>query len=214
MEQTRERLIRAGEALFAQYGLEGTGVRQLAIKAGVNPALVNYHFGSKQGLFEAVIRGVRGRWYARLSEADTMSERGFKRMFNLWRVWKDLVMQDASARELLYGRLNPLHDAITTARTAIESPIRGAVREAIRESGSGAYREDEIITVMFGTTLAAAVYLERGSDYNRTEEIMLIIMSGLGLSDDSNNKLIDGNHNQQQAPRRRIDRVAGEGFDG
>jgi len=39
-----------------QHGFEGTSMRLLTGKAGVNLAAVNYHFGSKHALVEAVFR--------------------------------------------------------------------------------------------------------------------------------------------------------------
>ena len=39
-----------------QHGFEGTSMRLLTAKAGVNLAAVNYHFGSKDALIEAVFR--------------------------------------------------------------------------------------------------------------------------------------------------------------
>jgi AcrR family transcriptional regulator len=54
--ETRTRILDAAEALFMQHGFEGTSMRQLTTKAGVNLAAVNYHFGSKDALIEAVFR--------------------------------------------------------------------------------------------------------------------------------------------------------------
>jgi AcrR family transcriptional regulator len=39
-----------------QHGFEGTSMRQLTSRAGVNLAAVNYHFGSKEALIQAVFR--------------------------------------------------------------------------------------------------------------------------------------------------------------
>src|ERR687896_2628027 len=54
--ETRTRILDAAEELFMQHGFEGTSMRQLTTKAGVNLAAVNYHFGSKEALVEAVFR--------------------------------------------------------------------------------------------------------------------------------------------------------------
>ncbi len=53
---TRERILAAAEALFAQRGFDGASLRQLTSAAGVNLAAVNYHFGSKDKLVEEVFR--------------------------------------------------------------------------------------------------------------------------------------------------------------
>ena len=53
---TRTRILDAAEELFMQHGFEGTSMRQLTARAAVNLAAVNYHFGSKDALVEAVFR--------------------------------------------------------------------------------------------------------------------------------------------------------------
>jgi AcrR family transcriptional regulator len=53
---TRTRILDAAEELFMQHGFEGTSMRQLTARARVNLAAVNYHFGSKDALIEAVFR--------------------------------------------------------------------------------------------------------------------------------------------------------------
>ena len=54
--ETRTRILDAAEELFMQHGFEGTSMRLLTAKAGVNLAAVNYHFGSKDAMVEAVFR--------------------------------------------------------------------------------------------------------------------------------------------------------------
>ena len=54
--ETRTRILDAAEELFMQHGFEGTSMRTLTAKASVNLAAVNYHFGSKDALIEAVFR--------------------------------------------------------------------------------------------------------------------------------------------------------------
>ena len=57
---TKDKLLDAAEKLFARTGFHGTSLRDITGEAGVDLALVNYHFGSKKRLFAAVIerRGV------------------------------------------------------------------------------------------------------------------------------------------------------------
>jgi AcrR family transcriptional regulator len=54
--ETRTRILDAAEELFMQHGFEGTSMRQLTARADANLAAVNYHFGSKDALIEAVFR--------------------------------------------------------------------------------------------------------------------------------------------------------------
>jgi AcrR family transcriptional regulator len=54
--ETRTRILDAAEELFMQHGFEGTSMRLLTAKAEVNLAAVNYPFGSKDALIEALFR--------------------------------------------------------------------------------------------------------------------------------------------------------------
>lgn len=53
---TKQRILDAAEELFAQTGYYATSLRQITQLAAVNLAAVNYHFGSKEELLEAVIQ--------------------------------------------------------------------------------------------------------------------------------------------------------------
>jgi AcrR family transcriptional regulator len=55
--ETRERLIEAGERLFAQQGFKRVTVREICRAARANVAAVNYHFGDKLGLYREVLQG-------------------------------------------------------------------------------------------------------------------------------------------------------------
>ncbi len=51
---TRERIVRAAAAAFAQRGYRAATVREICRRARVNVAAVNYHFGGKRALYQAV----------------------------------------------------------------------------------------------------------------------------------------------------------------
>jgi AcrR family transcriptional regulator len=52
--ETVDRILDAAEILFAEKGFSETSLRMITGKAGVNLAAVNYHFGSKNALIQAV----------------------------------------------------------------------------------------------------------------------------------------------------------------
>ena len=53
--ETKERILDAAETLFMEHGYEATSLRALTTAADVNLAAVNYHFGTKEELFQAVL---------------------------------------------------------------------------------------------------------------------------------------------------------------
>ena len=52
---TRDRILDAAEALFAQEGYAGVSVRQIMSQAGADVSLAYYHFKSKRDLFDQVM---------------------------------------------------------------------------------------------------------------------------------------------------------------
>ena len=71
---TRQRLLQAARQRFAQDGYAATTVRDIATDAGVNVALINRYFTSKQGLFEACLDGTVKELDDRDTEASTVDQ--------------------------------------------------------------------------------------------------------------------------------------------
>ena len=57
-DRTRAAILTAARTLFSTRGFANTGVREVAELAGVNSSLVGRYFGSKQGLFRAVLEEI------------------------------------------------------------------------------------------------------------------------------------------------------------
>ncbi len=56
MGDAKPALIRAGEELFAREGIHGTRINELTERAGQrNQSALHYHFGSRDGLLQAII---------------------------------------------------------------------------------------------------------------------------------------------------------------
>jgi TetR/AcrR family transcriptional regulator, regulator of cefoperazone and chloramphenicol sensitivity len=54
--ETRDRLLKEAERLFAERGFNDVTVREICSAARANVAAVNYHFGDKLGLYREVMR--------------------------------------------------------------------------------------------------------------------------------------------------------------
>ena len=52
---TRDELLQAGAAVFSEKGFDGATAEEIASRAGATKAMINYHFKSKQGLYEAIL---------------------------------------------------------------------------------------------------------------------------------------------------------------
>lgn len=54
-QDTREAILAAARAAFAEKGFDGASIRHIAGTAGVDPALVHHYFGAKDQLFVAAM---------------------------------------------------------------------------------------------------------------------------------------------------------------
>jgi len=73
---TKTRILDTAEQLFASQGFAGTSLRAIIKDAEVNTASVHYHFGSKEGLIEAVLLRRAGPVNAKRLESLDELERG------------------------------------------------------------------------------------------------------------------------------------------
>lgn len=55
MAESKASLLTAAAEEFAQYGLRGARIQAIVKRAGVNERMIYHHFGSKEGLYRAVL---------------------------------------------------------------------------------------------------------------------------------------------------------------
>jgi AcrR family transcriptional regulator len=78
MNTTRDHILDCAPKVFAERGYSGASTRVLAEVAGVNISTLAYHFGNKQGLYDAVVDQVYVALIERLSisiSGDTPADR-------------------------------------------------------------------------------------------------------------------------------------------
>jgi len=77
-KERREQLLDVGRRLFAERGLEGTSIEEIAARADVSKPVVYEHFGGKEGLYAVVVDREVERFLAmatRLLEGDDKMEK-------------------------------------------------------------------------------------------------------------------------------------------
>ena len=55
MISKKDQIIDKAIKLFGEKGFDNTTIRELCQEAGINIAMINYYFGSKEKLFEAMV---------------------------------------------------------------------------------------------------------------------------------------------------------------
>lgn len=67
-DSTRDKIMTAALDEFNRLGLSGARVDSIAKKAGVNKAMIYYHFSSKQNLYREVVKDTIGELVQRVSD--------------------------------------------------------------------------------------------------------------------------------------------------
>lgn len=138
-EAARRAVLDAAERLFAERGFAGASLRDIAHAAGASQPLIQHHFGSKEGLYRAVLRRAVDDYAARFPDAARVAdepvdiEAEVARLFEFTRAYPRLMRIAAWAR--LEGRDGPAAawDALRSALVAriVRGQELGLVRNDI-----------------------------------------------------------------------------------
>lgn len=127
---TMDRILDTAEVLFAQKGFAETSLRAITSKAEVNLAAVNYHFGSKEALIQAVFKRFLNPFCARLDSLLDQLENDASNSVTLERLLATLsqsvlaVQQGEPQRVTIFFRLSGL----------AYSQVQGHLRRFFREN--------------------------------------------------------------------------------
>ncbi len=115
-ERVKADLMEAARQHFLQREFKAVSVREIAQSAGVNGAMVNYYFGSKQGLYIAMVQELMSSLeesLAELGDEKDLSVTDFSRIYtgvliaNPW--WpnflaREVLFQDGETRDAIVGQ--------------------------------------------------------------------------------------------------------------
>jgi TetR/AcrR family transcriptional regulator len=101
-ETSKQVILDAAEAVFAEKGYDAASLQEICDRAGVTRGLPGYFFGSKEGLYRAVLE----RTFTRLQDLITL-------------IHEQAHRPDASAKELLRLVIERLFDNLATHPTFI-----------------------------------------------------------------------------------------------
>jgi len=159
MTDSRTRLLDAAAEEFARHGLKGTRVQSIVQRAGVNERMIYHHFGSKDGLYAAVVDHLRRRagtaMAALLAEAELLPpylamRRVLTGMFDGFRA--DPYLPAIFAHEGLSGQ-----DVAPFPTTQELPPGLRAIYEAGQRDG--VFRPDLPFEIAYLTSIGAIVGL-------------------------------------------------------
>ncbi len=153
----KEIIIESALKLFSTKGFEGTSVREIAADAGVNVAMINYYFGSKESLFESVVeyraaflKGifadlVNNNSLSSIEKVDIIIDKTIERKLS------NAQFNDILHRELSLEHRPQLRDAISNILLKNMDPVKIIIKNGIKQ---GEFQKVDIeltLTTMLGT---------------------------------------------------------------
>jgi AcrR family transcriptional regulator len=136
---TRQRIIDAARAEFAESGYPGARVDQIASRAGVNKAMIYYHFNSKKNLYLEVIRAFYLDARAFLQQETASSETTEQLLASLADVYANLFGRIEEIRPIVLRELaNPsaevtAHIAQILGGSGIPQKVLGSLQEGANQ---------------------------------------------------------------------------------
>ena len=154
----KDHILDVAERVFSAMGYDGASTRLISGEAGVNMAMLNYYFGSKEGLFLAVFdRKITGfqNILQNLGNDDSMSS--WDKMEKYIELYSERVVNNNCFQKLLYQEMG------MNRRTELSDNIRDILMKSISEVdkilqegvNSGEFKKDTdiqmVIASIYGT---------------------------------------------------------------
>ncbi|MCC9136010.1 TetR/AcrR family transcriptional regulator [Pontibacter silvestris] len=149
-EDKKEHILSIAEKVFAELGYEGASTRHLAQEAGVNMAMINYYFGSKDGLMKAVLeRRITGMRNS-LVEVKELNIPSWEKLKQAIDLYLDRVMENNSFHRIIYREVSltqrsDMADFISDNILKNINALKDIVEEGIQ---NGAFRHVDVEMVI------------------------------------------------------------------
>jgi AcrR family transcriptional regulator len=177
-DATRAQLVRAGEQLFAERGIHQVRLREINALAGQkNRSALHYHFGTRQGLVEAILSSHQTAMDAEVGPAlDALVARGDPTVRDVVAVWVQALsgqLRERSGRDFLrivpqvLDMVNPIVRRGATVRASTQSGRTFALLDqCMAELPTPVRRERLVAYSLILTALFAdrAALVESGDD--------------------------------------------------
>ncbi len=173
MSESKAILLAAAAEQFAKYGPRGTRVQDIVQAAGVNERMIYHHFGSKDGLYAAVMRDQRTRlgeaWQPALEKAVTMDPYPGMQLA-LGCFFDALLARPQVAALFAHEGLGDAPIAVPDGVTGLPEPVRSLYE---RGQAEGVFRADVPFEIAYATAVsclvAMTVFGPRFTEVFRTE---------------------------------------------
>lgn len=137
--ETRERILREAEKLFASKGYEGVSIRDIARACGVSNAALYYHFESKEAILLATLREALGTLRKGIEQAAKEGADLREKLLRISRAYLDILQRKGSIIRLALletgGLGKEIAELIDEYHKQIPGHVAGVVEQGMHQGG-------------------------------------------------------------------------------
>ncbi len=133
--ERRRQLLDVAVDVFAEHGLHGASMNQVARAAGVTKPVLYQHFRSKHELYREVLEDVGGRLEAAIVKATADATGPRQQVQAGFRTYFRWVAAERAAFVLLFGGATRSDDAFVETAQRVEATIADAIAALIDVAG-------------------------------------------------------------------------------
>jgi len=152
----KQAILEAAEKLFCETGYEGTSTRQIAKESGANMAMINYYFGSKEGVFMEIMTSRIAGFTSQLKIINEDKVSALEKLHKVIegyanRIFTNIAFHKMMHRELSLSQRPEMYDKIKDAMSHNMVVIDEIIEDGIEEGNFNAIDVRMLISTIFGT---------------------------------------------------------------
>jgi AcrR family transcriptional regulator len=172
--KTKILLLKTAESLFANFGYGGTTIRAIAEKSGINSAMINYYFGSKESLYHSIFESHLGDMVKTIETIEGNTKNPEDRLKVFLQYYCGRIQTNQDYYRILFSQLFGTQNAeimkiVSTLRITIFNFLE---RTTVQGSQQGLFRAvDAEMFAMNMMTLLPALNSSNKGFLNLSEEV-------------------------------------------
>lgn len=186
MEKTDKRssILEAAEKLFSELGYEGASTRQIAKESGANMAMINYYFGSKEGVFMEIMTQRIEAFKEQLNNISKDNLTGMEKLLKVVEGYANRVLCNHTFHKMMHRELSlpqrpEMFSKVENAMAENQMVIEKIINDGIAD---GSFRQVDVrmmILTLMGTISKVAISPAKitsgtGLDINNKKDRKLI----------------------------------------
>lgn len=161
----KEVILDVAERMFSELGYDGASTRIISKEAEVNVAMLNYYFGSKDGLFTAVFERRVATFRTILQNINQEQISSWEKIQKCVDYYIDRIVSNSSFHKLIHRELSlTQRSEITKTITDILLTNVIEVKKIIEEGiANGSFRSDVDVEMLIATMFGTKYYIMNSS---------------------------------------------------